>query len=201
LDNVVTQTIAYEGDGRWKEYAGGYGDWQRARPAPEGKPKAQPRQTSSSSPPPAPAPEPKRAKLGYREARELEALPARIETLEREQSALAARLADPATYRDAAADVAALNRRHAEIEAELARLLERCQVLEVVVYSKSANLIEIVLGEGLHSVKCALTPTRLGLSYAGNVKGRELVYERSRDQVQAELDLLNPRMRDPRGRR
>ncbi|HZR70603.1 MAG TPA: ATP-binding cassette domain-containing protein [Burkholderiales bacterium] len=130
LDNVVTQTIAYEGDGRWKEYAGGYGDWQRARPAPEGKPKAQPRQTSSSSPPPAPAPEPKRAKLGYREARELEALPARIETLEREQSALAARLADPATYRDAAADVAALNRRHAEIEAELARLLERWEALE-----------------------------------------------------------------------
>ena len=81
------------------------------------------------------------------------------------------------------------------------KVTETGQVLEVVVYSKSANLIEIVLGEGLHSVKCALTPTRLGLSYAGNIKGRELVYERSREQVQAELDLLNPRMRDPRGRR
>jgi len=75
------------------------------------------------------------------------------------------------------------------------------QVLEVVVYSKTANLIEIVLGEGPHSVKCALTPTRMGLSYAGNIKGRELVYERSRDQVQADIDRLNPRLRDPRGRR
>ena len=81
------------------------------------------------------------------------------------------------------------------------KVTETGQVLEVVVYSKSANLIEIVLGEGLHSVKCALVPTRLGLSYAGSIKGRELVYERSREQVQAELDLLNPRMRDPRGRR
>ncbi len=81
------------------------------------------------------------------------------------------------------------------------KVTETGQVLEVVVYSKRADCIEIVLGEGLHSVKCALTPTRLGLSYAGSIKGRELVYQRSRDQVQAELDLLNPRMRDPRGRR
>ena len=125
LDNVVTQTLAFEGDGRWKEYAGGYGDWQRARPAREEEPRAQPREA-----PPPPAPERKRAKLGYQEARELEALPPRIEALEREQSALAARLADPATYRDGAADVAALNRRHAEIEAELGRLLERWEALE-----------------------------------------------------------------------
>jgi hypothetical protein len=81
------------------------------------------------------------------------------------------------------------------------RVTETGQVLEVVVYSKRADVIEIVLGEGLHSVKCALTPTRLGLSYAGTIKGRELVYERSRDQVQADIDLLNPRLRDPRGRR
>jgi hypothetical protein len=81
------------------------------------------------------------------------------------------------------------------------RVTETGQVLEVVVYSKRAEVIEIVLGEGLHSVKCALVPTRLGLSYAGTIKGRELVYERSRDQVQADIDKLNPRLRDPRGRR
>jgi hypothetical protein len=81
------------------------------------------------------------------------------------------------------------------------RVTETGQILEVVVYSKRAGLIEIVLGEGLHSVKCPLTPTRSGLSYAGSIKGRELVYERSREQVQADIDKLNPTLRDPRRRR
>lgn len=78
------------------------------------------------------------------------------------------------------------------------KVTETGQVLEVVVYSKHTDRIEIVLGEGLHSVKAALTPTRSGLSYAGNVKGRELVYERSRAQVQADLDRLDPRLRRSR---
>jgi len=81
------------------------------------------------------------------------------------------------------------------------RVTETGQTLDVVVYSKRAERIEIVLGEGIHSVKCQLVPTRLGLSYAGSIKGRELVYERSRDQVQADIDLLNPTLRDPRRRR
>jgi len=68
------------------------------------------------------------------------------------------------------------------------------------VYSKRAERIEIVLGEGIHNMKCELTPTRMGLSYAGTVRGRELVYERSRAQVQADLDLLNPALREPRRR-
>jgi len=80
------------------------------------------------------------------------------------------------------------------------KVTETGQILEVVVYSKRPELIEIVLGEGPHSVKCALAPTRLGLSYAGSIKGRELVYERSRDQVQADIDLLNPALRGPRRR-
>ena len=46
------------------------------------------------------------------------------------------------------------------------------------------------------SVKCQLTPTRNGNAYAGSVVGREIVYERSRAQVQADLDILNPRMRE-----
>ncbi len=72
------------------------------------------------------------------------------------------------------------------------------QVLEVVVFSKRADAIEVVLGEGVHNVKCTLTPTRNGLAYAGEVMGREIVYERSRDQVQADIDRLKPNLRRSR---
>ena len=72
---------------------------------------------------------------------------------------------------------------------------ESGQVLEVVVLSKRPESIEVVLGEGVHSVRCQLTPTRNGLAYAGSVMGRELVYERSRDQVKADIERLNPAMR------
>jgi hypothetical protein len=74
------------------------------------------------------------------------------------------------------------------------------QTLDVVVLNKRAERIEVVLGEGVHSVRCVLMPTRNGLAYAGNALGREIVYERSREQVQADLDRLNPAMRKP-GRR
>jgi hypothetical protein len=72
---------------------------------------------------------------------------------------------------------------------------ESGQVLEVVVLNKRADHITVVLGEGQHSVKCDLSPTRNGLAYAGSVMGREIVYERSRDQVQADIDRLNPMLR------
>jgi len=65
--------------------------------------------------------------------------------------------------------------------------------MDVVVLSKRASAIQVVIGTGVHSVKCELTPTRNGLAYAGSVMGREIVYERSRDQVQADIDRLNPR--------
>ena len=71
------------------------------------------------------------------------------------------------------------------------RITESGQVIEVVVYSKRADMIEVVIGEGVHNVKCSLTPTRNGLAYAGSVRGRELVYERSRKDVEAELNLVN----------
>jgi hypothetical protein len=80
------------------------------------------------------------------------------------------------------------------------RVTETRQTLDVVVYSKRAEVIEVVIGQGQHSMKCALTPTRNGLAYAGSVMGREIVYERSRDQVQADIDRLNPHVRRP-GRR
>ena len=79
------------------------------------------------------------------------------------------------------------------------RITETRQTLEVVVYSKRAEVIEVVIGEGIHNVKCALTPTRTGLAYVGSVMGREIVYERSRDQVKADIDRLNPTLRKPRG--
>ena len=72
------------------------------------------------------------------------------------------------------------------------------QVLEVVVFSKRAEAIEIVIGEGVHNVKCILTPTRTGQAYAGKIMGREIVYERTREQVQADIDRLDPRLKKSR---
>ena len=80
------------------------------------------------------------------------------------------------------------------------RVTETKQTLEVVVFSKRAEVIEVVIGEGINNVKCALAPTRNGLAYVGTVMGREIVYERSREQVQADIEKLNPYLRKP-GRR
>jgi ATP-binding cassette subfamily F protein uup len=127
LDNVVTQTIAFEGEGGWKEYAGGYSDWKRASSAgaSEAREASREKERASRRVPPA-----KRAGLNYKETRELEALPGTLEALEREQTELARKLADPALYQDRSVDLKALNARHAANEAELLRLLERWEELE-----------------------------------------------------------------------
>jgi hypothetical protein len=80
------------------------------------------------------------------------------------------------------------------------RVTSTGQTMDVVVLNKRAESIEVVIGEGVHSVRCQLAPTRNGLAYAGKVAGRELVYERSREQVQADIDRLNPREFTRRGR-
>ena len=67
------------------------------------------------------------------------------------------------------------------------RVTSSGQTLDVVVLNKRAEMIEVVLGEGAHSVRCKLAPTRNGLAYVGTAMGREIVYERSRDQVKADL--------------
>jgi hypothetical protein len=67
------------------------------------------------------------------------------------------------------------------------RVTSSRQEIEVTVFSKRAEAIEVVIGEGTHSVRCTLTPTRNGLGYAGNAMGREVVYERSRADVEADL--------------
>jgi len=80
------------------------------------------------------------------------------------------------------------------------RHTETGRTMEVVVFSKRVEAIEVVVGEGMHSMKCVLTPTRNGLAYAGSIMGREIVYERSRDKVKADLELANPNLRKPRAR-
>jgi ABC transport system ATP-binding/permease protein len=125
LDNVVTQTIAYEGDGHWLEYAGGYTDWQRVKAGAVKQAATDAKEAATKS-----AGAARKSKLTYKEARELEALPGKLAALEAEQGALNARLADPATYNDRSVDVKALNTRHDEIEAELTALLARWEALE-----------------------------------------------------------------------
>ena len=78
--------------------------------------------------------------------------------------------------------------------------MENGQTIEVVVFSKRAEAIEVVIGEGIHNMKCVLTPTRNGMAYVGSIKGRELVYERSREKVQADIEMHNPHVRGPRPR-
>ncbi len=69
----------------------------------------------------------------------------------------------------------------------MVRLTGTGKTLEVVVLNKRLDVIQIVLGEGVHNVRCDLTPTRNGLAYVGNAMGREIVYERSREDVKADL--------------
>ena len=78
------------------------------------------------------------------------------------------------------------------------RITDTGKTMEVVVLGKRTEFIEVVLGEGIHSVKCQLTPTRNGMAYAGSAMGREIVYERSRAQVKADIELFNPAA--PKGR-
>ncbi len=132
LDNVVTSTIAWEGDptfagraGLWREYEGGYEDWKlqrsRSRVAP---PVPAPAAARAAAPAPA-----KAAKLSYKEQRELDALPARIDALETEQREIHALLADGSLYARDATRAATLNQRNAAIEEELMMALERWEAL------------------------------------------------------------------------
>jgi ATP-binding cassette subfamily F protein uup len=142
LDNVVTSTIAWEGDpafggrtGLWREYEGGYEDWKQQRErgrlpvaaaaavAAAASARAEPAPAAATRAPAA------RSKLSFKEQRELDALPARIEALEAEQAALAARLADAGTYTREPQQVPLLQARHDAIDAELTAALERWELL------------------------------------------------------------------------
>ena len=87
-----------------------------------------------------------------------------------------------------------------DIEKIKVRLTESGKLVDVVVLNKHANRIQVVLGEGVHSVKCDLSPTPNRTAFSGKVLGREIVYERSPEQVQADLDRINPALKKSRPR-
>jgi len=133
LDNVVTSTLVFEGGGRVSAYVGGYQDWLRQRAAQtaaaKGKTAAKPAvDRQPACPKPAEAAKPK--KLSYKDQRELEQLPGRIEVLESELGEIQAALASPDLYRASTAKVAELNNRMQQVEQELAQAYERWAALE-----------------------------------------------------------------------
>ncbi len=148
LDNVVTQVIAFEGDGKLIEYVGGYEDWVRvkkyqASAAANKSSSPSDRTTGHSTRPPAnggqvadcPQPSPTRgegakSKLNFKDARELEELPEHIEALERELSDIAMHLADGAIYRNDAKRAKQLQMRSEQIEAEALIVMARWEELE-----------------------------------------------------------------------
>ena len=124
LDHVATTTLVFEGEGQIGEFVGGYSDWLRQGKASSAAPAPKAKET-------APAPRPRRGrKLGYREQQELEALPARIEALEEEQGRLHGELADPELYRQRSDEVAGLEKRLRDVEAELTESYGRWEELE-----------------------------------------------------------------------
>ena len=130
LDNVVTQVIAFEGEGTLREYVGGYSDWLRQRPAPVPTEPAKAAPAKASGPVREPAARARPVKLSFKEARELEALPGKIEALEAEQAEITGKLGDADLYRRDAEQVKALHARYAAIEAELMESLARWETLE-----------------------------------------------------------------------
>ncbi len=80
------------------------------------------------------------------------------------------------------------------------RVTETDQIMAVTVYSKRPDLIEVVLGEGVHSVKCELILNANGNAYVGSAMGREIVYERNREEVEADIAVETHDYRDSRRR-
>lgn len=129
LDNVVTQVIVAEGQGLWREYVGGYSDWERVRETVVA-PKPVNKTAFAAASVPVPAAAAKAKKLSYKEQRELEELPSLIAKLEDEQSALAIELAAPDIYRQNPAEAKRMAGRIEEIELELLTALEKWEQIE-----------------------------------------------------------------------
>ena len=132
LDNVVTQVIVAEGEGNWKEYIGGYTDWERVRAVPEPRtaaPRAEAKAPQKEKPA-APVPAPKAKRLSSKEQRELDELPALIAALEAEQKSITEKLADPNLYREQPAEVKKLNERYAQLDEQLMSSLEKWEAIE-----------------------------------------------------------------------
>jgi ATP-binding cassette subfamily F protein uup len=127
LDNIATQSLVAEGDGVWREYAGGYSDWLSQRPEPVAaagpKPVAATRNEARRE-------RPRKPGLGFREQRELDALPAEIEALEAEQHALTERMCAPGYHRQAPDALKTDRERAQAIEHALAAKFERWAELD-----------------------------------------------------------------------
>lgn len=132
LDNVVTQVIVAEGNGAWREYVGGYSDWERMRPAAPSAAatRAATKAETAAREPAQPAVKPK--KLSYKEQRALDELPVLIAQLETEQKAISARLADADLYARQPQEVQKLNQRFAEIDQLLLENLEKWEAIEAL---------------------------------------------------------------------
>ena len=139
LDNVVTSTLVFDG-GRVEEFVGGYQDWLRQRSAPRKERPADDERparggnagggASRQRSEPAAIATPARKKLSYKEQRELDALPARIEALEGEQRALGQKIAGPDFYKEAAEVIKASLARVDELQRELTAVYARWDALE-----------------------------------------------------------------------
>jgi ABC transport system ATP-binding/permease protein len=131
LDNVVTSTLVFEGDGQINEYVGGYTDWLRQRKAASAartvSPSSSAPKSSAGVAPPA-APKPKR--LSYNEQRELEVLPEKIQRLEAEQAQLTAMISDPAAFQRSKEESNLALKRLQAIAAELESAYVRWETLE-----------------------------------------------------------------------
>ncbi len=128
LNNVVTSTLVFEGQGVVREYVGGYDDWLRQRPPPP-TPSA-PKRTMVGAPAARPEPRSTSVRLSFKEQRELEALPARIEALDAELEALRQRLSDPGFYQQGGEAVAAATARLQGLETELEGAYARWEAME-----------------------------------------------------------------------
>ena len=128
LDNVVTQVIAFEGNGKLTEYVGGYQDWVRQRPS-DGTTATGPKDKGDKGDRPL-RQRPAKATLSFKEIKEIEGLPARIEQLEAEQAAVQGVLATGELYRTDPAGAKAAGEKFAATENALAAAYERWQLLE-----------------------------------------------------------------------
>jgi len=127
LNNVVTSTLVFEGGGRIGEYAGGYDDWctQRAEPPGADQPPARVKKGSKKS-----NGRRKTKKLGFNEQRELESLPAAIETLEKEQKALYAEMSAPAFYSRDGAAISRAKKQLENLETQINQAYQRWETLQ-----------------------------------------------------------------------
>ncbi len=129
INNVVTDTLVFEGNGQLNSYVGGYDDWLRQRDANAAGTKVA---EKKAPPTPTETAKPKQKKLSYNDQRELDALPGQIEALEKKVETLQQQLADPDLYQKGSDTVSELNQQFEAAETELAQTYERWDVLEAM---------------------------------------------------------------------